>query len=197
MFYTHSKIVTRKNVLLISAVNSSFTTDDYGGLIGVIQRRAYDVTPVPIKWKNTVPADWVRQLQQEYGKYDPANTVLAGYSFGAMIAFMAAAERNPSALWLFSLSSYFAEDLPSLSTRQLEFIGPAWHAGFANIQFAALSRRVTCPTILFIGTEESEGIHHRATDAHRQLANARIVEVPGVGHNAMHTSYLAAIERTI
>jgi predicted alpha/beta hydrolase family esterase len=112
-----------KTVLLLPGNTETLETRDYPGLIKAIEKAGYKVKFIPIKWKYADINDWVAQLHKEYVKHDPKNTILAGFSFGAMTVFVEAARRLPAELWLFSLSPYFAEDLDILDPKWLQGIG--------------------------------------------------------------------------
>ena len=68
---------------------------------------------VPIQWKRTTIIDWEAELNTARKQYRPEDTILAGFSFGSMTALAATSHRNPSELWLFSLSPYFSDNLAS------------------------------------------------------------------------------------
>ena len=100
-----------KTVLFVPGYPENLESRDYVSTISSIETAGYVVKFVPIEWARTTIDDWVAELEAEYSKHDPRDTVLAGFSFGAMTAFVAASKRNPSELWLFSLSGYFDEDI--------------------------------------------------------------------------------------
>src|SRR4051812_45296384 len=112
-----------RTVLLIPGNRETIDNMPYPLLISAIEGAGYKVIFIPINWKHRTLNEWLGQLENEYLKLDPANTILAGFSFGSMIAFTEAAKRPPSELWLFSLSPYFAEDLPLLKDTWKEGIG--------------------------------------------------------------------------
>src|ERR1035437_7799397 len=102
-----------KTVLFVPGYQEDMKSRDYASTIRAIESQGYEVKFVPINWKRTTIDQWVEELDAEYGKCDPKQTIIAGFSFGAMTAFVTATKRNPFELWLFSLSPYFVEDLES------------------------------------------------------------------------------------
>ena len=99
-----------KTVLFVLGFPDDINALNYRAMMRAIEMKGYKVKFVPIRWKRTAVDDWVRELEQVYAKCDPADTVLAGFSFGAVTALVAAAHRVPAQLWLFSLSAVFADD---------------------------------------------------------------------------------------
>jgi len=123
-----------KRVLFVPGRTHYLHDADYPSLLKAIDAKDYDSRFVPIKWEGTTLVDWTEQLSAEYDKCDPDNTVLAGFSMGAMAAFIIAANapKKPQGLWLGSLSPYFAEDLPTAN--------PQWRADQTPEHFSSPSR---------------------------------------------------------
>lgn len=107
-----------KTVLFVPGYQEDLTSRDYNATIKAIEKRGYKVEFVPIQWTRTTITNWVKELDKAYSNHDQSQTILAGFSYGAMTAFVSATKRNPSELWLFSLSPYFAEDLISKNMKQ-------------------------------------------------------------------------------
>lgn len=189
-----------KTVLFVPGFQEDIRSRDYKGALEAIKSKGYNVEFVPINWKRTVAKDWVEQLEQEYSKCDPANTVLAGFSYGSMIAFMAATKRNPAELWLFSLSPYFSDDIPKLKRAWLNNIGKRRIESFKELNFHALAKKIKCKTLVFIGEHEAKKhplLKRRAMLAKETLTNARLVTVSAAGHDVGHPNYVEAIKPVI
>ena len=187
-----------KTVLLVPGFHETMTSRDYAALIAAITAKGYSVRFVPIQWARTTIDGWVTQLERVYANYDPQHTVLAGFSFGAMAAFVAAARRNPAELWLFSFSPYFAEDLTSghMKAAWLKQKGRRRVASFAKVSFVDLAPTVRCRTLLFVGQSELDDwpiMAERTNDAQKRLPRSSVVTIPGVGHNVTDPAYIAAI----
>lgn len=137
-----------------------------------------------------------------YNQHDPAETILAGFSFGAMTALVTAAARNPIELWLFSISSFFAEDLISEYQKKswLRMIGTRRQLTFGQLHFAELADRINCKTLIFYGQIELDDwpiMNERALDTKRRLKYGVYVAVPEVGHDVANEHYIKAITETI
>lgn len=103
-----------KTVLLLPGFRESIDYRDYKSVIKAIETKGYKVRFIPINWNKTLLRDWTRELEAVYSTLDAKTTILAGFSYGSMTAFMAATKRNPSELWLFSFSPYFSDDMPKM-----------------------------------------------------------------------------------
>jgi len=191
-----------KTVLFVPGYQEDLKSRDYSATITAIKDHGYKVKFVPIKWSRTTIDDWVRELDEVYAKYDPQQTILAGFSFGAMTAFMSATKRNPAELWLFSLSPYFAEDLKSQNMNQawLKRVGHRRVTAFSKLDFKNLAKSVTCKTLLFTGQLEINKwpvIGERSAAAHKLLQKNTLTIVKEAGHDVADKHYIAAIEKII
>ncbi len=191
-----------KTVLFVPGFQEDITSRDYAAAIAAIEGRGHKVVFVPINWFRTTIEDWTRELDAVYMRYEPADTILAGFSFGATTAFISATKREPSELWLFSLSSYFAEDLVSPLQKKSwnTMIGKRRFETFMKLNFAQLAKMISCKTLLFYGQKELDDwpiMNERAQDARWRLKNSTYVAVPIAGHDVAHEQYIRAIQESI
>jgi predicted alpha/beta hydrolase family esterase len=186
-----------KTVLLIPGNKHKLNSPlPYPSLIKAIEKAGYKVKFIPIKWKHTTIKDWLMQLENEYLKLDPADTILAGFSFGSMIALAEAARRPPAELWLFSLSPYFAEDLPLLKDRWKEGIGKKRVKAFSELTFNELVKNISSKTLIFAGGEEMKRypmLSYRFEDAYTKIVGSKFIVAEGAGHEVTHPNYIKAI----
>jgi pimeloyl-ACP methyl ester carboxylesterase len=184
-----------KTVLIFPGFRKS--ENDYLDLMEAIRRAGYDVLFVPLDWDQTI-AEWVQYAREVYERLDPQDAILAGFSFGAMVAFLLAGERNPWELWLLSLSGRFAKDIPFMLEESKELLGPRRMEAFAQLSFDALVERITCKTVLIIGEleyKEPFGVPFRVHETHERLSvrlghdRVKIAKAPDVGHNPNLPNY--------
>jgi pimeloyl-ACP methyl ester carboxylesterase len=189
-----------KTVLLLPGNTETLETRPYHKTIQAIEKADYEVKFISIKWKRTTINDWVAQLHEEYLKHDPKNVVLAGFSFGSMTAFVEAAKCPPAELWLFSLSPYFAEDLPMLKDRWKKGIGKKRVKAFSELSFNALVPDIKCKTLIFAGSQELKrypDLAYRFEDAHTKILGSKFIVAEGAGHDVTHPNYIKAIIESI
>jgi pimeloyl-ACP methyl ester carboxylesterase len=188
-----------KTVLFTPGFGDGLRTRDYASVIDAIKSRGYNVTFIPINWKRTVITDWVKQLEDEYQRYDAEDTILAGFSYGSMTSFLAATHRTPCQLWLFSFSPYFAEDIPYIKKWWANIIGKRRIEVFRRLSFHELVKKINCPTTIMLGELEVkhfELITNRCREAHQEIAGSRLIIVPHARHDVADKNYIEAI-RTI
>lgn len=187
-----------KTVIFLPGHEEDLASRDYTAVVNAIESKGYRVLFLSINWRYTNIDKWVKQLNETYVKYDPKKTILAGFSFGAMTAFMAATKRNPAELWLFSLSPYFKEDIPALKPQWKKAIGKRKIKAFSSLNFMQLAKTIDCRVLIFIGSEEAEKyprLLERAEDAHRKLFGSKLIYVPDTTHDIAADKYIAAIAK--
>ena len=190
-----------KTVLFVPGFQEDITSRAYSKTIEAIEQSGYNVEFVDIQWLRTVIDDWVTEFNTTYGSYDPKNTILAGFSYGAMTVFMAAVNRAPSELWLFSLSPYFIEDIESESFNQawLRHIGHRRVDSFKKLSFISLAKRISTKTHYFYGDLELRkwpDIGYR-NELVKKLSNADTVIAIGAEHDVATETYIEAIKKVI
>jgi pimeloyl-ACP methyl ester carboxylesterase len=189
-----------KTVLFIPGFYEGLKDRDYRGVIRVIESKGYKVKFVPINWARTTLHDWVKEFTATYSQYDAKNVVLAGFSFGAMTAFVSASKRNPSELWLFSLSPYFAEDASGWKKSWHNLLGHRRMSAFKEYKFNELAKNIRCQTLIFVGEAEAKkfpGLANRVRMAHKLLTASKLVIVPNSPHDVGDPNYIQAISKNI
>ena len=189
-----------KTVLFIPGFQEDAHSRDYAAVLTAIEEKGYVARLVGVHWNYRTLDDWVRQVEKEYAQLDSDQTILAGFSFGAMTALAVAARRTPAQLWLCSLSPYFAEDLPGIRPAWLAYIGKRRAAVFSKLLFAELAQKIKCKTIIFIGSNEIRkfsDMEHRSKEAQRLISGSSFHIVRDAGHEVDAPAYIAALRKSI
>lgn len=189
-----------KTVLFIPGFREGIKSRDYKSTLTAIEGKGYKVKFVPINWTRTTIDDWVKELDKEYSKYNPAETILAGFSYGSMTAFMAAVSKNPYELWLFSFSPYFSDDMPNMKKSWLSNIGHRRADSFRKLDFNSLAENIRCRTMIVVGEVEASRyplIDKRSKIAHQKIANSSLTVVKGADHDVSDKNYIDAIRDSI
>lgn len=191
-----------KTVLFVPGFKEDVKSRDYKSTIEAIEGSGYKVRFVPIQWDRTTIEDWLNELEAEYSKHDPKETILAGFSFGAMTAFVATARKNPAELWLFSLSPYFHEDIHSKNMKKswLNHIGHRRVTAFDKLHFQELAKTIHCKTLIFAGQAELDkwpDMKYRTVSAKKLIRGSKLLTVDGIGHDVADKLYINAIKQAM
>ncbi len=109
---------------LIPGNGEDLKSRDYQAVLNMYKELGYEPKFVTIDWKYKTIDDWVGQVKAEIPEKDLKESILSGFSWGSMIALTIAANyTNPKKLLLYSLSPYFAEDLPHVKGTWLKWAG--------------------------------------------------------------------------
>ena len=185
-----------KIVLFVPGFMEDIDSRDYTITIKAIEECGYKVKFVDIKWLRTIPSDWEEQLNAVRHKYSPNETILAGFSFGAVTAFLSASTMNPSELWLFSLSLYFKEDFSSLKKSWVKGIGKKRGESFKKISFKNKLASIKCKTLFFYGLDELKlwpniNFREKLIKSRNNMENIYIASAP---HDVTTNEYVEAIK---
>lgn len=190
-----------KTVLFIPGFQEDTKSRDYAKTIKAIEKAGYKVEFVDINWKRTTITHWVDEFNVVYEKYDPKITILAGFSYGAMTAFVAATTKSPAELWLFSLSPYFAEDIASKTFNKawLKHIGHRREDAFKALSYKKLIKEIDSKIKFFYGEVELTtfpDITYRH-DIAKKSPSMQTILIPGAKHDVASQVYVDAVEREI
>jgi pimeloyl-ACP methyl ester carboxylesterase len=188
-----------KRVLFVPGFQENRQSRNYDLILEAFSRSGYKPQFVDINWYRTTQDDWVRQLNIARSQcgFDAA---IAGFSFGAVTALLSAADRAPAELWLFSLSTLFAEDAATWTKTDRKIIGKRRLTLASQISFNALARQITCPTYVFVGSREIEQWPEMGRRYEQVVAQCRFSQgsiVRNVGHAIEDRRYVDTVEQQL
>ena len=174
---------------------------DYQAVLDMYKQLGYEPHFVSIDWKYKTIDDWTEEVRSKLSKKDIENSILSGFSWGSMIALTVATEyENPKKLLLFSLSPYFAEDLPYVKEAWLKWAGKRRVAAFKRLSMNKLAAELKCPTTIFIGSKEVSkysDVRRRTREAHKRIKGSRVIEIEDVAHDVGDPKYVEAIRKAL
>jgi predicted alpha/beta hydrolase family esterase len=187
----------QKNVFIIPGFFSSTKNSEYTTIGNQFQKKGYHVVYVNITWEYRRISDWIEQFKSTYIKNKGSYNIVLGFSYGATVAYLACQTVTPDQLYLCSIVAYFLEDLPLIPQAEILDIGKRRYQDIRNCSFDSVAQKVQCKTSLFYGANEQSFIKRRSNIAVKMLSNAKLVEIPNIGHQIAHPLYLEAINREV
>lgn len=160
-------------------------------------RCGYRVIYLEIIWKYKTVSDYLKQFHNIYNIEKGETNVVLGFSYGALVAFLAAVEVKPDYLYLCSPAPYFREDLPFIPDWDKKDIGRKRFSEIEKHSFDNTSTKITCPVSIFFGSEEEDFVKRRVRLAQEKLKNSTLIKVKGVGHDIADQRYLEAVMKEI
>lgn len=179
-----------KVVYFIPGFEHIVEEDRYAGAVKLLKENGFTVLPVEITWKYKAMSDYVNQFLLQYNQHkDTDDVYLFGFSFGAVISFIASSQINPKMQFLCSLSPYFKEDLPLIKESWKEYLGKNRIRDFEKISFDEISQKVDCKTYIFAGNCEGPEVAWRAKSAQEQIRNSELFMIDGAKHDISQEVY--------
>ncbi len=186
-----------KTVYVIPGYTESTKLIGYKKAMQFFSCQGIKPVPITITWKYRTMSDYVKQFLQQYHSPHGKDVYLFGFSFGAMIALIAAATIKPKLLLLCSLSPYFKEDLPFLKKHWKKSIGTRRIRDLKQHPFNRLAKKISCNVILVAGSKESKQIWRRARDANKKLRKSKLITASGAKHKLSQKEYLDTVRQII
>lgn len=153
---------------------------------------------IEVKWDRSTISNNLQSFLTIYQNTQADEKYVLGFSFGAVIAFLASSQVKFKAQILCSLSPYFKEDLPKIKKWWARFIGKKRYADFYSLEADKLVMTVKTPTFFLYGAEESSLVVERAQETFANLKILKkLIPVEGVKHDISDIRYLNAIDNVI
>ena len=191
-----------KTVFVIAGfdLDETATCEDYRWLIDGIKAKGYKVVPVDISWRHKTPGQYMKEFERLYEQQKTEINIIIGNSFGAVVAFLSAAELKPDAIYLCSMSPFFKEDrgrfpdsypLRHFGKRRVEEL---WSYSAKMIAEDINSADVSV-NILYGENEQktSPNLVARAKATAKDIKDAKLIEVPGAPHQLEDRVYGSAL----
>lgn len=170
----------------------------YSKIERYFRQNGIDPLVVDVSWKYRTMTDYVREFRAVYEKnHKGAEVYFLGFSFGAIISFIAAAELKPKAIILCSLSPFFKEDLSKLRPWWKRALGKKRLEDFNSLSFSLLAKKISSRAFIFAGSREVEDVFRRAEEAKNQIRGSKLLIVPEAKHDISQGAYLQEVKNLI
>src|SRR5258708_1960433 len=111
-----------KVIFIIPGFNHLPTDTAYRNIAKMLRSEGYRPILVTIHWNKTTISQNTKYFLREFKKINAKKKYILGFSFGAMIAFIASTRVAVYGLILCSLSPYFKKDLLEINTGRISSI---------------------------------------------------------------------------
>lgn len=190
-----------RTVFIIPGFRHSISEPAYRKVRRIFASYGFRTLGVPITWKRRVMSDYIQDFLRFYELHRVEGAYVLGFSYGAMIAYLAAPYAKPHALLLCSLSPYFKEDLPYLPRTWKDRKGmKRQFIDFIHHSFDRDAIRIRSKCFLFLGEKEARrysSLARRVEDAHSKLKGSELIIVPNAEHNLGAREYIEAIQKIV
>lgn len=181
----------KKAIFIIPGFRHNPTHTAYKQLVTMLKKQGHMPIPISIPWNKRTISQNTAYFLGEYKKVRAKKKYILGFSFGAMIAFIASTKVRVDGLILCSLSPYFKEDLAKIK-RDFRY------KDFSTFHCARLAKKIKANQLLMLyGRKETKPLIRRVTRAYAQIKTKRkqLFPIPHTEHNIRDKRYLYTIKQ--
>ncbi|MBI5123053.1 hypothetical protein HZA75_04310 [Candidatus Roizmanbacteria bacterium] len=190
----------KKTVFILPGYRQTPKQKAYQAIAAILKNEGYDPILVTVPWKESTISENTELFLQKFKKIQRKKKYILGFSFGAMIAFLAATKVDVEGLILCSLSPYFKEDLPKVKKNLLSPIQKERYEDFSSLHCATLAKQIKAKQVLMVyGSKEARPLKKRVTTAFTQIAKKQkyLLPVKHVDHTINDKRYLSTIHQIV
>jgi alpha/beta superfamily hydrolase len=172
----------------------------YQKIITILESEGFETIPVTIPWKETTISQNTEFFLKHYKKISRKKKYIIGFSYGAMIAFLASTKIDVSGIILCSLSPYFKEDVLNKKTTKRSPLTIERHEDFLQLECSHLAKKVKTKHVsLLYGTQEARSLVKRVNEAYNYISSPQknIIRIKKTDHNIGDKNYLNTIHEVI
>lgn len=188
---------TSKVIFIIPGYRQLPTSNAYKQLSKVLKAEGYSPFVVKIPWKNSTISQNTEYFLKRYEKTKAHKRYILGFSYGAMIAFIAATKVKTSGVILCSLSPYFKEDSFRFKNPTTQLMSERY-IDFSSLHSKKLAKQLKTKTVLMLyGAEEARVLIQRVTETFEEISTVQksIIKIKKTDHNIGNKNYLAQIHK--
>lgn len=193
----------KKLVFILPGYKHNPKSTSYRKIAVILKNKGYTPVPVKIPWKKrtiTQNTDYfIKKFKKKlnFYKHTIKKKYILGFSFGAMIAFVASTKVSVSGLILCSLSPYFKEDLGKTKKMSLTSLERQRYLDFSKLHCKKLAKKIKAKKVhVLYGTKEPLSLKKRAALAYSQIpvSNKFLLPIKNTEHNIRDSRYLNKIK---
>jgi hypothetical protein len=190
-----------KVVYIIPGFTEYTKQPEYKKIGRFFKAKSFKVVYADITWNYRVMSDYVKEFTTKY-KFNPNDdNYFLGFSFGAVISFVASAKLKPKMQILCSLSGVFKEDMekasPEFTKLAYKYCRKRRMKDLEKFSFNKTYPAVKSKSIILLGDSEHKEMFRRCKDANKKLKGSKLIIVPNNDHNIRKKEYLDAIEEVV
>jgi hypothetical protein len=189
---------TKKVIYIIPGFKQKPTNKAYKAIISILKKEGYLPIPITIPWKQTTISENTEFFLKQFRKNKLKNKSILGFSYGAMIAFVASTQVSVADLILCSLSPYFKEDVTRTGNKLASTIPLKRYKDFKKLHAGTLARQIKAKnTLMLYGKDESKPLIKRVTRAYNQIPSLRkyLIPIAKTEHDIGDSNYLRTIHQ--
>ncbi|RJQ36944.1 hypothetical protein C4559_04405 [Candidatus Microgenomates bacterium] len=190
--------MNKKIIYIIPGYRHKPANKAYKEIAKILKNEGYSPVLINISWKQTTISENTRYFLKEYKKINSRKKYILGFSYGAMIAFLASTKVAVSGLILCSLSPYFKEDFAKTKNKLISSITVNRYEDFLSLESTTLVKQIKAKKILLLyGVKEAKPLIKRVNETYDQILslNKYLIPIKETDHNIGDRRYLNTIHQ--
>lgn len=193
---------SKKTVLMIPGFRHKIGQKGYILVRKKLQQEGYKVVSVAIPWRDSTIVENTAYFLEKYHRIiekldiSGKDMYLLGFSYGALIAFLASTKTSIGGLILCSLSPFFKEDLPRALPKNSSALQLKRFEAFSQLHAGKLARKVKAKSVCMLyGERESASLIKRSQYAFKALVSKKkyLFTIQKTDHSISDKKYINAI----
>lgn len=191
-------MIQKKAIFIIPGFKHSPKNKAYKIIAKLLKKEGYWPIPIKILWRQTTISQNTKYFLKVYKKINTRKKYILGFSYGAMIAFIASTKVKATGIILCSLSPYFKEDLSKLNIDWTSSLMTQRYDDFFKLNCSDLAKQIKTKQVLMLyGQKEEKSLKNRVIEAFNQISSSHkyLIPIKEVQHNIADTRYLNKIHQ--
>jgi esterase/lipase len=193
----------KKIVFIIPGFGHQPTNRAYKEIANMLKKDGYTPVSVKIPWKESTISDNIVHFINTYkrivtAKKTPRKKIyILGFSYGAMIAFIASTKLKVDGLILCSLSPFFKEDISKIEFKKISTLEINRYKDFVQYSSKKLATETSAKKVFMLyGAEESVPLIHRVTKTYNEMSSPYkyLLPIGKTEHDIGNKQYLHTIQ---
>ncbi len=162
------------------------TSKTYTEISQFLRKEGFTPVIISLEWTKNTLQENVELFIGQFNKSRSKKKYILGFSYGAMVAFIASSQISPEGLVLCSLSPYFKNDLKARSKT----------SEFSTFNSATIAKKTKAKKVLMLyGKNEARDLVKRVSETFQdiKLQNKFLIPVENVEHELGNKEYLFSI----
>lgn len=188
---------TSKVIFIIPGYRQLPTSNAYKELSKILKTEGYSPVVVNIPWKNRTISQNAKYFIKKYEKTQAHKKYILGFSYGAMIAFVAATQVKTEGVILCSLSPYFQEDAFRFNNPTTQLMAERY-MDFTSLHSKTLAKKLKTQHVLMLyGAKEAQALIKRVKETFEEISASQksIIKIRKTDHNIGNKNYLHHIHK--
>lgn len=185
-----------KVIFIIPGFRQSPKSLAYKNLAKMLTIEGFTPIVMDIPWKgNTITSNSTYFISQ-FNKTKALKKYILGFSYGAMIAFLASTQVKTDGIILCSLSPYFKEDVIKIKSGPRSALMQARYRDFAQLHCEALAKKIKTDQVLMLyGAQEARTLIRRVTETFGEITvpYKKLISIKKTEHDIKDKKYLHQI----